>query len=82
MKEDRARIGEHAAGEARDAHCVEAVTTFAALLGTPESAVERVLEYRAAGADMVNIALRAPVDRDVIEAYLEHTVPAVRAATR
>ncbi|HEY5663060.1 MAG TPA: LLM class flavin-dependent oxidoreductase [Ilumatobacter sp.] len=53
-----------------------------ALLGTPESAVERVLEYRAAGADMVNIALRAPVDRDVIEAYLEHTVPAVRAATR
>ena len=50
-----------------------------ALLGTPESAVERVLEYRAAGADLVNIAIRAPIDHDALEAYLTHTVPEVRA---
>ncbi len=51
-----------------------------ALLGTPESAVERVLEYRNAGADLVNVAIRAPIDDDAFEAYLEHTVPAVRSA--
>lgn len=49
-----------------------------ALLGTPESAVERLHEYREAGADMVNIAVRMPVDDEVLEAYLTQTVPAVR----
>ncbi len=49
-----------------------------ALLGTPESAVDRIMENREAGADMVNVALRAPVSGDVIDAYLARTVPAVR----
>ena len=50
-----------------------------ALLGTPESAVERVLEYRDAGADMVNAAIRAPIDHAALDAYLDLTVPAIRA---
>ena len=50
------------------------------LHGTPEQAVERILEYREAGADMVNIAVRAPVDPEMIDAYLELTAPAVRSA--
>jgi alkanesulfonate monooxygenase SsuD/methylene tetrahydromethanopterin reductase-like flavin-dependent oxidoreductase (luciferase family) len=51
-----------------------------ALLGTPDTAVERILEYRDAGADLVNIAIRAPIDHPALEAYLTHTVPAVRQA--
>ena len=49
--------------------------------GTPESAVEQIMSYVDAGADMVNIALRAPVNRESIDAYIEHVMPAVRAAT-
>ena len=51
-----------------------------ALLGTPDQAVARILEYVDAGADDVNIALRAPWDDDVLQAYLDDVVPAVRAA--
>ena len=51
-----------------------------ALLGTPDQAVARILEYVDAGADDVNIALRAPWDDDVLRAYLDEVVPAVRAA--
>jgi alkanesulfonate monooxygenase SsuD/methylene tetrahydromethanopterin reductase-like flavin-dependent oxidoreductase (luciferase family) len=50
------------------------------LNGTSDEAVTRILEYRDAGADMVNVALRAPVDTEVLEAYLTETMPAVRAA--
>ena len=55
-----------------------------ALLGTPDDAVARILEYVDAGADDINIALRAPWDDDVLRAYLDEVVPAVRAvvATR
>jgi alkanesulfonate monooxygenase SsuD/methylene tetrahydromethanopterin reductase-like flavin-dependent oxidoreductase (luciferase family) len=53
-----------------------------ALLGTPDQVTERVLEYRAAGADLVNIALRAPWDDEALEAYLTTVVPALRAAAR
>ncbi len=49
-----------------------------ALLGTPEAAVEKILAYREAGAQGVNIALRAPWDEDALSAYLEIVVPAVR----
>jgi alkanesulfonate monooxygenase SsuD/methylene tetrahydromethanopterin reductase-like flavin-dependent oxidoreductase (luciferase family) len=51
-----------------------------ALLGTPDDAVARVLEYVAAGATDVNIALRAPWDRAALDAYVGEVVPAVRAA--
>lgn len=51
------------------------------LHGTPEQAVARILEYGEAGADMVNIALRAPVDPAMIDAYLNVILPAVRSAS-
>lgn len=50
------------------------------LSGTPNEAVERILKFKEAGADMVNVALRAPFDVAAVEAYLTEVVPAVRAA--
>lgn len=50
------------------------------LNGTPEQAVERILEYRDAGATGVNVALRAPWDPEALDAYLEQVLPAVRSA--
>lgn len=52
-----------------------------ALLGTPDRVTERVLEYVAAGAQGVNIALRAPIDHEALDAYVTGVLPAVRAAT-
>ena len=51
-----------------------------ALLGTPDEAVARLLEYVDAGAQDINIALRAPWDADALDAYLSEVVPAVRSA--
>jgi alkanesulfonate monooxygenase SsuD/methylene tetrahydromethanopterin reductase-like flavin-dependent oxidoreductase (luciferase family) len=53
-----------------------------ALLGTPETAAERILAFVESGATDVNVALRAPWDEDALDAYLAEVVPAVRAATR
>lgn len=50
-----------------------------ALLGTADRAIETILEYRAAGADMVNIALRYPLDDEALESYLADVVPVVRS---
>ena len=50
------------------------------LHGSLDDAAARILEYHAAGADLVNVAVRAPVDGELLEGYLDHTVPAVRAA--
>ena len=52
--------------------------TGGALTGTPDRAVERIAEYRAAGADLVNVALRLPVQTEALEAYLTEVVPAAR----
>lgn len=52
-----------------------------ALLGTPERAVDQIMAYAEAGADMVNIALRAPFDQDALAAYQEVVMPQVREAT-
>jgi F420-dependent oxidoreductase-like protein len=51
-----------------------------ALLCTPDQAVERILEYAAAGANEVNIALRAPWQTEALDAYLDEVMPAVRRA--
>lgn len=48
------------------------------LLGTPERAIETVMAYADAGADLVNIALRAPYDEEALLAYHEVVMPAVR----
>ena len=46
------------------------------LLCTPDHAVARILEYVEAGADEINIALRAPWDEETLDAYLETVMPA------
>ena len=50
------------------------------LNGTPDQAVERILEYADAGATGVNVALRAPWDAEALDAYVEQVIPAVRTA--
>ena len=49
-----------------------------ALIGTPDQVIEQVAAYRDAGADGLNIALRAPWSSDAIDAWLENVVPALR----
>ena len=56
-----------------------AVSEASALMGSPDDALERLAQYRAAGATGVNIALRLPVDDDALSLYLEQVVPAARA---
>lgn len=53
--------------------------TAGALTGTPADAVEQIAAFRAAGADLVNVALRLPVDTDALDAYLDMTIPSARA---
>lgn len=50
------------------------------LRGTPDEAIDQILEYHDAGAQMVNIAIRWPVDAEALHGYLTETIPAVRAA--
>lgn len=54
--------------------------TAGALTGTPDDAVEQIAAFRDAGADMVNVALRLPIDPDALDAYIDIVVPAARAA--
>ena len=54
-------------------------TVGGALICTPQQAVERLAEYRAAGADEINIALRAPWSEDALDAYLTEVMPQLRA---
>lgn len=52
-----------------------------ALIGTPERAIETLEAYAEAGAQGINIALRAPWDREALDAYLDRVVPALRRRT-
>ena len=49
-----------------------------ALLCTPSQAVDRIKEYETAGADLINIALRAPWNQEALDAYIEEVMPALR----
>jgi len=53
-----------------------------ALLCTPTEAVERILDYHHHGAELINVALRAPFQAEALASYLETVMPAVRAETR
>ena len=53
--------------------------TGGALLGTPDQAIDRIRAYRAAGAQDINIALRAPWDEGALRTYLDEVVPAAKA---
>jgi len=52
-----------------------------ALLGNIEEVTERVLAYVEAGAQEINIALRAPWSPDALDAYLDTVMPAIRKET-
>jgi alkanesulfonate monooxygenase SsuD/methylene tetrahydromethanopterin reductase-like flavin-dependent oxidoreductase (luciferase family) len=61
------RWGEHAA-RVRDG----------SLLGRPADVAEQIAPYVEAGASLVNIVIRPPWDDDILEAYLNDVVPAMR----
>lgn len=48
------------------------------LFGTPDQVIDQVAAYAEAGADLINVALRAPFDREALDGYLDVVVPAVR----
>ena len=48
------------------------------LLGTPEMATHRMMEYLSAGADGVIIDLSAGFEEDALAAYVDEVVPAIR----
>jgi alkanesulfonate monooxygenase SsuD/methylene tetrahydromethanopterin reductase-like flavin-dependent oxidoreductase (luciferase family) len=50
------------------------------LTGSPDEAVDRIAAYIDAGADAVNIALRAPWPPEALDAWFEAVVPRVRMA--
>lgn len=49
------------------------------LLGTPDEAADQLMAYVDAGAELINIALRAPFDRAALETYVNEVVPQVRS---
>ena len=51
-----------------------------AILCTPDRAEEQILAYVDAGAQAVNIALRAPWDEAALDVYLDSVMPNVRKA--
>ncbi|NNE95262.1 MAG: hypothetical protein HKN24_04470 [Acidimicrobiales bacterium] len=53
--------------------------TAGAPTGTPDEALEQLVAFRNAGADLINVALRFPVDSDALDAYLEQVVPDARS---
>ena len=50
-------------------------TMAGALVGTPDDVLEQIAAYRDAGAQGLNVALRAPWSDDALDAYLESVVP-------
>ena len=48
-----------------------------ALTGTPDAAVEQVMEYVEAGAQDVNVLLQPPWDAEALDAYLDDVIPAI-----
>ena len=48
------------------------------LLGRPEDAMEQIAPFIAAGAQMVNIAIRPPWDQDMVANYVENIVPMMK----
>ena len=47
-----------------------------ALKGTPQQVIDRIGEYRDAGAEMVILALRAPFDVDGLDRFAAEVLPA------
>ncbi len=49
-----------------------------ALLATPETAADQIAAYVDAGADLVNVALRAPWNVEALDCYLNEVLPELR----
>ena len=45
-------------------------------MGTPEEAKELVAEYQDLGCDLLNIAIRPPLDWEALEAWAHEVIPA------
>ena len=56
----------------------EAFKGQGALLGTPQEVIERIGDYAKAGAQGLNIALRAPFDWEALQAFMEEVAPAFK----
>jgi alkanesulfonate monooxygenase SsuD/methylene tetrahydromethanopterin reductase-like flavin-dependent oxidoreductase (luciferase family) len=48
------------------------------LIGTPQQVIDRVEEYRGAGAEWIIVALRAPFDWESYELFIDRVLPAFR----
>ncbi|HEX2281676.1 MAG TPA: LLM class flavin-dependent oxidoreductase [Thermomicrobiales bacterium] len=48
------------------------------LLGTPAEVIDRIGQFRDAGVERLNIAIRPPVDWDAVHAFAEEVIPAFR----
>ena len=48
------------------------------LAGSPQEVIDRLGLYESAGADWVNIAVRAPIEMDVLETFAAEVFPAFR----
>lgn len=47
------------------------------LMGSPQEMTDRIGEYRDAGADWINVALRAPFDTDALERFATDVMPSL-----
>jgi len=52
-----------------------------ALTGSTQEVVDRIAEYGAAGADWVNLALRAPFDLDALDLFAAEVLPALASTS-
>ncbi len=50
-----------------------------ALLATPDTAVDQIAAYVDAGADLINVALRAPWNEEALDCYLNEVLPKLRS---
>ncbi|MDH4247385.1 MAG: TIGR03560 family F420-dependent LLM class oxidoreductase [Deltaproteobacteria bacterium] len=74
-------MGADEKGAARNAKSLEkfdAVRRSGMLTGTAQQVMDRIGEYQRAGAQGLNIAIRAPVDWDALEAYIAQVLPAFK----
>ena len=75
---DAAGVARERANLAKDWGAGASRIEAGALIGTPDTAAEQIMAYEEAGADAVNIVLRAPWADDALDAYLEEVIPAFR----
>ncbi len=48
------------------------------ILGTPEQAIDQIGQFIEAGAEQINLAMRAPFDMEATQAFIEQVMPAFK----